>query len=70
MPDWWSPTMFQKEKCQRKGPEIRRNGDDDDDNSYNKCLNRIPANVSAVLTEVFRGSPQCVQLNARMLILS
>ena len=61
--------MFQK-KYQRKGPEIRRNDDDDDDNNYTKCLVRIPANVSTVLTEVFRGSPQCVLANARMSVLS
>jgi len=71
MPDWWSPPLFQKKKCQRKGPEIRRNyDDDDDDNSYTKCLVRFPANVSTFLTEVFRGSPQCVQANARMSVLS
>ena len=67
MSDWWSPPLFQKEKCQRKGSEIRRNDDDDDDdNSYKKFLVRIPANVSAVLIEVFRVSLQCVQANARI----
>jgi hypothetical protein len=34
MPDWWSPPLFEKQKCQRKGTKIRRNDDDDDDDIY------------------------------------
>ena len=67
MPDWCSPPLFQKKEWQRKGPEIRRK---DDDNSYTKCLVRISANISTVVTEAFPGSPQCVQANARLPILS